>query len=159
MPTALLHNVFFQVSLPESRAFYPKNYIISAATPLAPPSRTPMLCSRENERCYHHILEHIISTASLFWLVQTGSLTRWNIKIRANKNDIRPLQSDNFYVTYFDNKTDIVSRSKNILKFQAIYDKLWKPRFVKLAVFCTSFYCRFSFFKKISLGNNLKSSS
>ena len=41
MPTALFYNVFSQVSLPESRAFCPKNYIISAAGGLQPPLPAP----------------------------------------------------------------------------------------------------------------------
>ena len=49
MPTALFYNVFSQVSLPESRAFCPKNYIVSAAggpaAPPAPPDFKNSLCA------------------------------------------------------------------------------------------------------------------
>ena len=57
MPTALFYDVFSQVSLPESRAFCPKNYIISAdeggaaRSPLfPPPPPTPMVIRKNLDK-------------------------------------------------------------------------------------------------------------
>ena len=53
MPTALFYNVFSQVSLSESRAFCPKNYIVSAAGgAAAPPSPPPYAYAAAYGRCF-----------------------------------------------------------------------------------------------------------